>query len=120
MEADSGENNVCAIISLPFKKNYNGDYLIERENELLEILRDLLACTGVEVRREVRGKEEFYLLIAGESVELNGSVDLSRMAAAAGYKLSARNMKVMGVQVLGTVLNKNVSMGDDLWGFPVG
>ena len=38
------------------------------------------------------------------------------MAAAAGFKLRARNMTALGVQVIGTVLNKNVSTGDDLWG----
>ena len=27
-------------------------------------------------------------------------------------------MTAMGVQVLGTVLNKNVASGDDLWGLP--
>ena len=40
------------------------------------------------------------------------------MAAAAGFKLRARNMTALGVQVLGTVFNKNVSTGDDLWGIP--
>ena len=40
------------------------------------------------------------------------------MAAAAGFKLRARNMTASGVQVLGTILNKNVSTGDDLWGLP--
>ena len=40
------------------------------------------------------------------------------MAAAAGYKFRARNMTAMGVQILGTVLNKTVSTGDDSWGIP--
>ena len=40
------------------------------------------------------------------------------MAAAAGFKFRARNMTALGVQVVGTVLNKNVSTGDDLWGLP--
>ena len=40
------------------------------------------------------------------------------MAAAAGFKLRARNMTALGVQVVGTVLNKNISTGDDLWGLP--
>ena len=62
------------------------------------------------------GIEDFYTMISGESVELGGFLDLSGMAAAAGYKLRARNMTVLGVQVVGTVLNKNVSTGDDLWG----
>ena len=60
--------------------------------------------------------EDFYTAISGEYVELNGFLDLSGMAAAAGYKLRARNMT--GVQVVGTVLNKNVSTGDYLWGVP--
>ena len=40
------------------------------------------------------------------------------MSAAAGYKLQARNMTALGVQVLGAVLNKSVSTRDDLWGIP--
>ena len=40
------------------------------------------------------------------------------MAAAAGFKLRARNMTALGEQVVGTVLNKSVSTGDDLWGLP--
>ena len=56
--------------------------------------------------------------VSGEDVELNGFVDLSAMSAAAGFKLRARNMTTLGVQVLGTVLNKTVSTGEDLWGLP--
>ena len=40
------------------------------------------------------------------------------MAAAAWFQLRARNMTALGVQVLGTVLNKTVSTGDILWGLP--
>ena len=57
------------------------------------------------------GIKEFYTLLSG-----NGFVDLSVMSAAAGFKLRARNMTFLGVQVLGTVLNKTVLTGDDLWG----
>ena len=64
------------------------------------------------------GIKDFHSTISRETVELNGFLDLSGMAAAAGYKLRARNMTALGVQVLGTVLNKNVSTGDDLWGLP--
>ena len=54
----------------------------------------------------------------GETVELNGFLDVSGMAAAAGFKLRARNMTALGVQVVGTVLNMNLSTGDDLRGLP--
>ena len=55
------------------------------------------------------GIKEFYTLLSG-----NGFVDLSVMSAAAGFKLRARNMTTLGVQVLGTVLNKTILTGDDL------
>ena len=85
---------------------------------MLEVLRNLPPCTGVGVRRDIVGIEDFYTLISGESVELNGFVDLSVMSEAAGFKLRARNMTALEVQVVGTVLNKTVSMGDTLWGLP--
>ena len=110
-----------AIISLPYKRNRDGDYLIERikvQPRLLEVLRDLPVCTGVGVQRDVVGIEDFYTILSGETIELNGFLDLSAMAAAAGYKFRARNMTALGVQILGTVLNKTVSTGDDLWGLP--
>ena len=57
-------------------------------------------------------------MISGESVELNRFLDLASMSAAAGYKLTARNMTALGVQVIGTVLKKTVSTGDNIWGIP--
>ena len=109
------------IISLPYKRSRTGEYLISRievQPGLLEVLRDLPVCSGVGVRRDVVGIEEFYSILSGKDVELNGFIDLSAMAAAAGYRFRARNMTALQVQVLGTVLNKTVSTGDDLWGVP--
>ena len=109
------------IISLPYKRDKNRDYLISRievQPRLLEVLKDLPVCTGVGVRRDVVGIEEFYSILSGKTVELNGFVNLSAMAAAAGYKFRARNMTAMGVQILGTIHNKTVSTGDDSWGVP--
>ena len=111
----------CAIISLLYRRNKNKEYIVERirpQPRLLQVLRDLPVCTGVGVRRDVVVIEDFYTIIYGESVELNGFLDLSGMADAAGYKLRARNMTALGVQVLGTVHNKNLSVGDDLLGLP--
>ena len=88
-------------------KEYIRNYIVERiipQPRLLEVLRDLLVCTGVGVRREVVGIEDFYSTISGETVELNRFLDLSGMVAAAGFKLRARNMIALGVQVVGTIL----------------
>ena len=48
----------------------------------------------------------------------NGFLDLSAMAAATGFKYRTGNMTALGFQVAGTVLNKNVSTGDNLWRLP--
>ena len=89
----------CTIISLPYWRNRNGDYIVERvrvQPQLLQVLRDLPVCTGVGVRRDVVGIKEFYTLVSGERVELNGFVDLSVMTAAARFKLRSRNMTALG------------------------
>ena len=77
-----------AIISLPYRRNRNGDYKVERirpQPRILQVLRDLPVCTGVGVRRDEVGIEDFYSIISGEAVEFNGFLDLSGMAAAAGF-----------------------------------
>ena len=45
-----------------------------------------------------------------------GSINLSALALIAGYKMNARGMAPMGVQVLGAILNKCVSTADYKWG----
>ena len=85
--------------------------------ELLGLLRDLPVSAGLAIRRDIRGVEEFYSLISGEEVSLErGFIDLTSLAILARYKFQSRNMTAMGVQVIGTLLNKNVSTGDDWWG----
>ena len=48
-------------------------------------------------------------MIFGEEVRVErGFIDLMSLAILAGYKFQSRNMTAMGVQVLGTLLNKTV------------
>lgn len=44
-----------------------------------------------------------------------GFLDLTSLAILAGYKFHSKNMTAMGLQVHGTLLNKPVSTGDNLW-----
>ena len=101
------------------KTTEQGDYLLERmivQEGILEILRDLPVSSGLAIRRDVGGVEEFYSLISGSEVKLErGFIDLTSLAILAGFKFH-KNMTAMGVQVIGTLLNKTVSMGDDCWG----
>ena len=101
------------------KTTEQGDYLLERmivQEGILEILRDLPVSSGLAIRRDVGGVEEFYSLISGSEVKLErGFIDLTSLAILAGFKFH-KNMTAMGVQVIGTLLNKTVSMGENCWG----
>ena len=82
---------------------------------ILEILRELVS-SGLPIQRDVDGVEEFYSLISGTEVKLErGFIDITSLAILAGFKFHM-NMTAMVVQVLGTLLNKTVSTGDDCWG----
>ena len=45
-----------------------------------------------------------------------GFIDLSALELIACYQMNARGMTLMGVQVLGAILNKCVSTADNKWG----
>ena len=108
------------LISLDLRRDSRENYLLEKmsvQPEIIDLLRDLPVSAGLAIRRDVRGVEEFYSLISGEEVRIErGFIDLTSLAILAGYKFQSRNMTAMGVQVLGTLLNKTVSTGDDYWG----
>ena len=109
-----------AVISLDMRRNAKDEYILETmsvQQGILDLLRDLPVSAGLGIRRDVRGIEEFYSLFADTPLQLmNGFIDLAAMSIAAGFKFHARNMTALGVQVLGTILNKTVSTGDDMWG----
>jgi len=115
----NGLSWVC-IISLDLEKNEKDEYVLRKmfiQSGILNILRCLPVSAGLGVRRDVRGVQEFYSLISGTELVLeNGCLDLTSLAIVAGYKFHAKNMTAMGVQVIGTLLNKVVSTGDELWG----
>ena len=48
----------CTIIFCPYRRNKNKDYIVERiqvQPRFFQVLRDLPACTGVGVRRDLVG-----------------------------------------------------------------
>ena len=115
----NGVSWVC-IVSLNLSRNRRGEYILKKmsvQPGILDLLRDLPVSTGLGVRRDIRGVQEFYSLISGSEVIMGqGFVDLTSLAVLAGYKFHSKNMTAMGVQIIGTLLNKVVSTGDDLWG----
>ena len=78
------------IISINYVRNKQREYYVRRmevQPELLELIRDIPICTGLRVRRDIKGIEEFYSIISGKDVEMLGFIDLNSLAIAAGYKL---------------------------------
>ena len=102
------------------EKNDRDEYILEKmkiQPEVLDLLRCLPMSAGLGVRRDVWGVQEFYSLVSGTKVILeNGFVDLTSLAVLAGYKFHSKNMTTLGVQVIGTLLNKMVSTGNERWG----
>ena len=76
----------------------------------------LPVSAGLSIRRDIQGVEEFYSLISGVEVRMEGFVDLTSLVVLARYKFQAKNMTAMSVQVHGTLLNKSASTVDDCWG----
>ena len=108
------------LISLDLERDERFRYIVRRmeiQPENLDLLCDLPLAAGLAVRRDLQGREEFYSLVSGEDVSLErGFLDLTTLAILAGYKFHSMNMTAIGVQVMGTLLNKTVSTGDNLWG----
>ena len=86
------------------------------QSELLDLLRGLPPCVGLGVSADVHKVEQFFSDLSGENVELKGPINLSTLAVLAGWKLQARGMTAMGMQVLGACYNKCCSTADDQWG----
>jgi len=79
--------------------------------------RRLLAEVGVGIRRDILLLKRFFLLLNPvDEIIMPPWIDLGTITIAAGWTLQARGMTVLGVQVTGTLMNKLVSTGDDLWG----
>ena len=108
------------LISLDLKRDKGKNYILEKmlvQPGIIEILRDLLVSAGLAICRDIWGVEEFYSLFSGVEDRLErGFIDLTTLAVLSGYKFQFRNMTTMSVQIQGTLLNKNVSTGDECWG----
>ena len=113
-------NGITWALIISLNLGWDGERYILRSNKLqpalLELIEALPVCVGLGVRKKVRDVEIFYSLLAARDVKLKGYLDLSVLATVAGWELSAINMTVMGIQIIGTVLNKCVMLADDLWG----
>ena len=79
------------LISLDLKMTEKGEYLLEKmtvQEGILELLRDLPVSSGLAIRRDVGGVEEFYSLISGLELNLErGFIDLTSLAILAVAEL---------------------------------
>ena len=111
------------VISIVLNRDHDDEYLVEKliiQESILEFLVSLPLCMGLGIKKEVEDLEYYYETISGKPLNMKGSVDLSELALLCGYAASSRCMTAMGIQVLGTVLNKTVSRGDDKWAWSWG
>ena len=86
------------------------------QDDLVDLLENIPVCVGLGIKADVLKIEEFFSLLANRPVKMKGFVDLAVLSVIAGWKMYGRGMTCMGVQVIGTLLNKCVSTGDNRWG----
>ena len=88
---------------------------IRIQQELVDLLNKLPVCMGVGIREVTSSIEEFYGILSRSLISIR-SVDLEVIAHIAGWQLRGFSMKSMGVQALGTILNRCVGVGEGKWG----
>jgi len=105
------------IISLDLSYKKDKEYIFKEmsvQSGIIEILRYLPVSARLSIQRDIRGVEELYSSISGVEVRMErGFVELTSLAVLAGYNFQAKNTTAISVQVHGTLLNENVSTGDD-------
>ena len=72
--------------------------------------------SGFGIRGDVLAVEETFSLLIGRPVKLAGFIKLGLLMTVAGWSLPNCNMPSCHALLTGSVLNKQVSRADDLWG----
>ena len=115
-----GSDAWVLMITLDLKWSMEkGVYLIKKQSvdkEVIDLIKSIPVCTGLGVRSDVEDIEQFYSRLCGSEVKMKGFIGLETLAVVAGYQLQSMTMTTMGIQVIGTILNKCVSTGDQKWG----
>ena len=109
-----------SMISLNLQRDEDYQYimsLLQVQPKLVEFLESLPVCTGLGVKSDVEEVEFFYSLRHRKEITMAGYIDLTSLALVAEYELRAKGMTAMAVQVLGMLMNKCCSTGDDKWGW---
>ena len=105
-------------IKLNLERDNRDKYIVtelEIQPEILDFIESLPVCTGLGIKRDVQDIEFIYTLISRRTVSLAGYVDLANLALLAGYEFRTKSMTAMAVQVLGMLMNKCCSTGDNKW-----
>ena len=82
----------------------------------MDLLRGLSLVTGFGIRGDVLVIEDTISLLTGPPVKLSGFVELGSLMLLAGSAMPTCNMPACHTLMTGSILNKQVSRADDLWG----
>ena len=88
--------------------------------ELIDLLTKLPTPVGLGIRKDVMEYEALVKKCTGENEFKIGDtfLDISALAVGAGWNLGTFDMSVLSYQLLGAVLNRQVSSADYMWGLP--
>ena len=113
--------NWVLIISIHVKYSEDGTAALEIPDvqvALYDFLEQLPVVTGVGIDTDVMEIEELFQAWTGDNFKMQGFLPLPSLAVLAGWNFPFCNMTALSTQLIGAILNKEVSRGDNKWGLP--
>ena len=83
---------------------------------VVELFQGLPLVVGFGIRGDVLAVEDTFSLLTWRPFKLAGFIELGSLMAIAGWALPTCNMPSCHALLTGSVLKKQVSRADDLWG----
>ena len=83
---------------------------------MVELLRGLPLVVGYGIHGDALAVEDMFSILTGRPIKLAGFIELGSLMAVAGWALPTCNTPSCHALLTGSVLNKQVSRADDLWG----
>jgi len=109
---------MISILVTPDSKGMHSLQIPEVQDNIVPFLKSWPIVTGVGVTSDLMEIEALFGAWTGNpGFKMKGFVELGPLAVLAGFNLDLTNMTILSVQILGGMLNKSVSTGDNVnWG----
>ena len=110
---------MLTILSDPQRTRHRTSHSVNKfqvPEYVVELLRSLPLVMGFGIQGDVLTIENTFSLLTGRPVKLSGFVELGSLMLLAGWAFPTCKMPACHALLTGSILNKQVSRADDMWG----